>query len=114
MEQLLSQLGESLSVGDMGELGEGGGEELPREVVQVDQDRSHENNIQSLPLQVMQVLESQMSGQPVKPEVSAEERVERCREKQGLLESRCLVGKLQTISLHNCLNYWREYSRSVS
>merc|ERR1719158_2495848 len=55
----------------MGELGEGGGEELPREVVQV-----------------MQVLESQMSGQPVKPEVSAEERVERCREKQGLLESR--------------------------
>ena len=40
-------------------------------------------------LQVMQVLESQMSGQPVKPEVSAEERVERCREKQGLLESRC-------------------------
>merc|ERR1719341_2168034 len=36
----------------------------------------------------MQVLESQMSGQPVKPEVSAEERVERCREKQGLLESR--------------------------
>merc|ERR1719458_1973753 len=39
-------------------------------------------------LQVMQVLESQMSGQPVKPEVSAEERVERCREKQGLLESR--------------------------
>ena len=38
MEQLLSQLGESLSVGDMGELGEGGGEELPREVVQVDQD----------------------------------------------------------------------------
>lgn len=35
MEQLLSQLGESLSVGEMGELGEGGGEELPREVVQV-------------------------------------------------------------------------------
>ena len=37
MEQLLSQLGESLSVGEMGELGEGGGEELPREVVQVEQ-----------------------------------------------------------------------------
>ena len=36
MEQLLSQLGESLSVGEMGELGEGGGEELPREVVQVE------------------------------------------------------------------------------
>ena len=36
MEQLLSQLGESLSVGEMGDLGEGGGEELPREVVQVE------------------------------------------------------------------------------
>ena len=47
--------------------------------------------LQSVWLQVMQVLESQMSGQPVKPEVSAEERVERCREKQGLLESRCLA-----------------------
>ena len=29
-----------------------------------------------------QVLESEMSGEPVKPEVSVEERVERCREKQ--------------------------------
>ena len=47
--------------------------------------------LQGVWLQVMQVLESQMSGQPVKPEVSAEERVERCREKQGLLESRCLT-----------------------
>ena len=36
MEQLLSQLGEGLSVGEMGDLGEGGGEELPREVVQVE------------------------------------------------------------------------------
>ena len=44
MEQLLSQLGESLSVGEMGELGEGGGEELPREVVQV-KARTKGNNI---------------------------------------------------------------------
>ena len=44
MEQLLSQLGESLSVGEMGELGEGGGEELPREVVQV-QERMKGNKI---------------------------------------------------------------------
>ena len=51
----------------------------------------------------MQVLESQMSGQPVKPEVSAEERVERCREKQGLLESRCPVRKLGSISLNNLI-----------
>ena len=47
-------------------------------------------------LQVMQVLESQMSGQAVKPEVSAEERVERCREKQGLLESRSFFGPFFT------------------
>ena len=44
MEQLLSQLGESLSVGEMGELGEGGGEELPREVVQV-KERTKGNKI---------------------------------------------------------------------
>ena len=44
MEQLLSQLGESLSVGEIGELGEGGGEELPREVVQV-QERMKGNKI---------------------------------------------------------------------
>ena len=49
------------------------------------------------------MLESQMSGQPVKPEVSAEERVERCREKQGLLESRCSVGKLQATSLNDSI-----------
>ena len=44
MEQLLSQLGESLSVGEMGELGEGGGEELPREVVQVSSRRKQKSN----------------------------------------------------------------------
>ena len=44
MEQLLSQLGESLSVGEMGDLGEGGGEELPTEVVQV-QERTKINKI---------------------------------------------------------------------
>ena len=44
MEQLLSQLGESLSVGEMGELGEGGGEELPREVVQVISRRKQKSN----------------------------------------------------------------------
>lgn len=40
-------------------------------------------------VQDLQVLESEMAGEEVKPEVSVEERVERCRERQGVLESRC-------------------------
>ena len=64
----------------------------------------------------MQVLESQMSGQPVKPEVSAEERVERCREKQGLLESRCLTdfcSRSQTI-IKLCCTFYCRYRRLQS
>jgi len=81
MDQLLKTLGESLVNSNLGEgdtLGlEGGGEdpELPREMDEV-----------------MQVLESQMSGQcgveTIKPVLTADERVEKCKEKQTYLESR--------------------------